>query len=251
MTAKCYLEKSYISAYKVDKSKDFCAITSNKPTYSIRYHHDDKDDYCLFLSNSYNLCNKYNIKNNFKNCLNNIPSKAEYIWSNKDIITYDNMPFIGSLRKKDNSLLIATGYNTWGMTNGTIAGKILSDIILNKENKYIALFDPNRLLNISSLLKFPLNISSSVKAMITSKVNKNKSWYSPNVKFINKNGTNLGIYIDKKGKEHIVVNNCPHLKCSLIFNEIEKTWDCPCHGSRFDLDGNPIEGPTNYNIKYK
>ena len=52
-------------------------------------------------------------------------------------------------------------------------------------------------------------------------------------------------------KEHKVINKCPHLGCSLIFNEIELTWDCPCHGSRFDLSGNSIEGPSNYNITYK
>ena len=59
------------------------------------------------------------------------------------------------------------------------------------------------------------------------------------------------INIDENRKEHIVYNICPHLKCSLIFNEVEKTWDCPCHASRFDIDGNVIEGPSTYNISYK
>ena len=58
-------------------------------------------------------------------------------------------------------------------------------------------------------------------------------------------------YIDENKKEHIVYNTCPHLKCSLIFNEVEKTWDCPCHASRFDIDGKCLEGPSNYDITYK
>ena len=79
---------------------------------------------------------------------------------------------------------------------------------------------------------------------------KQKVWYK-NVIFEKRNGKNIAIYIDDKNKEHIVYNLCPHLKCGLIFNEIEHTWDCPCHGSRFDIDGNVIEGPSNYNITYK
>ena len=58
-------------------------------------------------------------------------------------------------------------------------------------------------------------------------------------------------YLDENKKEHIVYNLCPHLKCGLIFNAIEHTWDCPCHGSRFDIDGKSIEGPSNYDISYK
>lgn len=79
------------------------------------------------------------------------------------------------------------------------------------------------------------------------KINKRKSWYK-NIDFDNKK--KLGIYIDKHGKKHIVYNKCPHLGSSLIFNEQEKTWDCPCHSSRFDLDGKSIKGPSNYSITY-
>lgn len=80
---------------------------------------------------------------------------------------------------------------------------------------------------------------------------KQKNWYPSNIKFEKRNSKNITIYIDDNKEEHIVYNICPHLKCSLIFNEIEKTWDCPCHGSRFDIDGKSLEGPSNYNITYK
>ena len=64
-------------------------------------------------------------------------------------------------------------------------------------------------------------------------------------------GKSCGIYKDKTGKEHIVSNTCPHLKCSLIFNNADRTWDCPCHGSRFDINGNLLEGPSVFDIKIK
>jgi len=243
---KAYLEKSYIAAFKVEKTFDFSAITSAKPTISIRYHKDN-NKYQIYLSNSHNLCVKNNEKDNFDDLLSKIKEKPDFIWSNKDIITSDSLPYIGKL--KDN-MFIGTGYNTWGMTNGTIAGSILADQILNKENKYGELFSPHRELNPQKILTFPIILSSNIKSYIGSKISKNKYWYK-NVVFKKIDGENVAIYTDENKKEHIVYNRCPHLKCGLIFNEVECTWDCPCHGSRFDVDGKCIEGPSNYDICYK
>jgi len=92
---------------------------------------------------------------------------------------------------------------------------------------------------------------SSIKSIIDTKICKNKPFYSKNVIFKKKNGKDIAIYTDNNGIKHIVYNKCPHLKCNLIFNEEEKTWDCPCHSSRFDIDGFVIKGPSNYNISYK
>ena len=85
--------------------------------------------------------------------------------------------------------------------------------------------------------------------MIENKIQKNKSWYN-RVRFENINGKSIGIYTDIDG-EHKILNICPHMKCSLVFNEVEKTWDCPCHGSRFDIDGHPLIGPSNIDIGFK
>lgn len=239
---KTYLEKSYIAAFTTSNNLLFSAITSNMPTESIRYLDKDSNIYKICLSNSHNLAFKNNDESNFLDTIKSCNHEPSFCWSNTDLITSDKLPFIGRI---SNNLFLATGYNTWGMTNGTIAGKIISDLILGNENEYEKLFDPKRGINKNSILHFPIVLSSNLKSFIGSKINKNKSWYKNNVIF--KNG--LGIYIDEFKKEHIVKNKCPHLGCSLIFNELEKTWDCPCHGSRFDIDGNSIDGPSNYNIK--
>lgn len=246
MPLKGYIEKSYIEAFKCKDNLKFSAINISKPTLSMRYH----NDYELFLTNSHNACIKENDKENFEGLLKCKRIKPDYIWSNKDIITNDLLPFIGSVNK-DKTMLIGTGYNTWGMTNGSLAGKILSDIILKKENNYIELFNPLRKINAGKIISFPLILGSNAYSFIKSKVRKNKRWYPNNVIFEKRNGKNVAVYIDNEGSEHVVYNLCPHLKCSLNFNELEKTWDCPCHGSRFDIDGNSIEGPSNYNITYK
>lgn len=248
---KTYLEKSYILASKVKKTNNFSAITVSKPVHSLRYHSDKENNYLIYLNGSHNLCNNYNNVNNFSKLIkeaNKLDLEADYIWSNYDIMTEDNLPYIGFI---EDNLLIGTGYNTWGMTNGSIAGKVLSDLILNKNNKYQKLFDPKRNKKLKNILKYPLYMFYSAKSFIENKIVKNKLWYKTNVKFIRKDGKSIGVYTDSNNKKHYVYNLCPHLKCSLVFNEVEKTWDCPCHGSRFDIDGKCIFGPSKENITYK
>lgn len=246
---KGYIEKSYIAAYKVPQNYSFSAISLDKNVISTRYHESNNIIYQLYLNNSHNAAFKSNDLDNFNSLLCN-NNKPDFLWSNNDIITYDKLPFIGSLNSNGN-LLIGTGYNTWGMTNGSIAGKILSDIILKNKNKYIKLFDPRRKLNILKIINFPVILYSNAFSFIKSKIKIKKKWYPESLRFEKRNGKNIAIYTDNEKKEHIVYPKCPHLKCNLIFNEIEKTWDCPCHASRFDIDGKSIEGPSNYNISYK
>ena len=161
---KTKIEKSYIGAYKVNNNYKYSSITISKPTISNRFY-EDKDIYQILLTNSHNLCTKDNIKKEFEVLLKN---KPEFLWSNKDIITNDYLPFIGSLNN-DNTMLIGTGYNTWGMTNGILAGKILSDIILKKENKYISLFEPKRSINIGKIINTPIILGSNTYSFTKTK----------------------------------------------------------------------------------
>ncbi len=236
---KSHIETSYIGAKKEDKTQNISAINIDKPTKSLRYHHN----YLIYLYNSFKSANIKSVKDNFEE-LNKI-DKFQYMWSNNDIITNDYLPFIG--RIKDN-LFIATGYNTWGMTNGTLAGEIIKDLILEKENKYIKLFDPNREINLSKIIRFPSDLYSNIKAICKSTKNNVN-----NNLVINKiiKGQKVLVYKDSKGIEHIVLNKCPHMKCGIVFNEKELIWECLCHGSRFDIDGKCINGPSNLDITFK
>lgn len=248
---KGYLERSYVSASKIENSKDVSIINTGKEIKSVRYHSVEDMSYFIYLNGSHNLDTKYNVKENFNNLIKDLDMfkiKPDYVWTNHDIITNDSLPYIGYL---EDNLIIGTGYNTWGMTNGSLAGKVISDIILEKENEYISLFNPKRSKPISNIFSIINDIYSSAKPFIENKIIKNKSFYSKNITFETRNGEVVAIYKDSKNKEHIVYNKCPHLKCSLIFNEAEKTWDCPCHGSRFDIDGKCIQGPSSYDISYK
>ena len=94
-------------------------------------------------------------------------------------------------------------------------------------------------------------MSFTAKSFIENKISKNKPWYNQNIVFKKRKGKNIAIYKNEKGEKHIVYSTCPHMGCSLTFNEEEKTWDCPCHGSRFYIDGKVMNGPANYDINYK
>ncbi len=243
------IEKSYIIVSKVKKDLGFTCISSTNPTYSCRFYSDKNNIYQISLSESHNTSVSQNDKYHFnrvKEIFNLNENDIVMKYSNTDIMSTDNIPYIGKI---DENIYIATAYNTWGMTNSVIGAKIITDIINNNSNEYVDLFNPKRI-NKSNIIKFPLILFYSIKSLLGAKINKNKVWYK-NVKFKNENGKCLAIYKDKNGFNHIIHNKCPHMGCSLIFNEQEKTWDCPCHSSRFDIDGKCIKGPSNYDITYK
>lgn len=243
---KVHLKKSHVVASKIKIDKPFNAINVDKELMSMRYY----KDYFIFGGESYKMSNHINylerqkkLEDKFNNLFN---GKIEYTWETYDLVSNDYLPIIG---KVDKNHYVECAYNAWGMTNSTIASKLISDLILNIKNPYERLFKPKRKITLNRCLNFLIDNVNITKIYLRTKFFKHKSFYKNNVKIITKNGKNYGIYIDEHNKEHIVRNLCPHAKCSLIFNYDDKTWDCPCHGSKYDIDGNVIKGPSVYDIK--
>ena len=233
------LEKSYLSA-SLYKEDDISLISYSKPVISMRSY----KDYLIYLSNSRNLSSKVKDQEHFEELerkVHDLGLVPSYVWSNIDIMTNDGLPYIGEI---GDHLLMGTGYNTWGMTNGILAGKILGDLILDRDNPYVSLFSPKRK-NLGYVLQGVVDGVLEADGFI-----KGYFFDHDRVRYEKREGKEVGIVTDDKG-EHIVYVKCPHLGCRLIFNEVENTWDCPCHGSRFDLDGKCISGPANRSIRYE
>ncbi len=249
---KTKVEKFFIGAGLVDKSIDIQMISHDEPSISMRYYNKDKDNYLIYGRRSHSVSKKLDVREDFKELEDEYKKyfgkKIDYFYHTHDIMTYDSLPFIGKI--KDN-LYIATGFNKWGNTNGALSGMIISDLIMERDNKYRELFDPKRSISFDKIKNLPLYNIETGSSYVINKLNPNKNYYEDDVKVKLINGKRCGIYIDKDKNEHIVSNICPHMKCNLIFNYVDKTWDCPCHGSRFDIDGNIIYGPSVYNIKIK
>lgn len=215
---KASLEKSYLSASKY-KGDDISLISYSNPFVSIRTYRD----YLVYLSNSHSIdtdtCDKINFNELLKK-VNDLKLQPEYIWSNIDVMTNDGLPYIGEIQDK---MLIATGYNTWGLATSVLSGAILRDIILNKKNKYLELFDPKRN-NLEQIIGGIGDVFKSIRGYV--------------------NGF-------KKNINNKYSKICPHMSCKLLFNEVEETFDCPCHGSRFDINGKVISSPANKDINLR
>lgn len=225
---KASLEKSYLSASKTSGG-DISLISYSNPFISIRNYHN----YLIYLSNSHSISSDTCDKKHFNELLKKVHDlnlEPEYLWSNIDIMTNDGLPYIGKIA---DNMFIATGYNTWGLATSVLSGKIIHDLLLNVENQYINLFDPKRN-NLEQILGGVNDAFKSIQGYVNG-FKKNK-----NVKYT----FNTMTY-----KKENYKRSCPHMGCKLLFNEVEKTFDCPCHGSRFDLNGNVIMAPANEKIK--
>jgi len=245
---KTYIEREYVNAAKFNSPTLFSAVSIDSTLHSIRFF----KDYIIYGSTKNKLTSKLDYQNEFiksqNEFISNFRKKPEYTWVNQDVFSYDYLPFIGSVNQKNKNLFIASSYRAWGMTNGTIAGKVISDLILNNYSPYSKLFNPNRF-SFSGFISTVLGDFSYLKAYTETTFDKNPKFYLSNVQVIKMNGKYYGLYIDDDGKKHFVHHKCPHMRCNLVFNQADKTWDCPCHGSRFNIDGDVIEGPTNYSIR--
>lgn len=238
---KTYIKREYVTAAKVnlDNISNYMAINIDKKLHSIRFY----NDYLIYNSNSHRLTNNIDYGKNYDNSISEFKRhfnrKPMYFWMNQDVMSNDGLPFIGQI---GDELYLSTAYNGWGMTNGTLAGKVIADLIIKKSSDYKELFNPSR-------SNFSLFFSSFTGSFYYAKAYIQSLWKKNIPNYIKINGIMYGVYIDEENVRHIVKLICPHMKCSLVFNDKEKTWDCPCHGSRFDLDGNIIEGPAVKNIK--
>ncbi len=245
---KSYIKREYVNTAKwEDCPSSFTAINIDQDLQSVRFYHQ----YVIYGSNQHRSTNKIAFRENYEKSQKDFKQlwgkDPEYTWVNQDIMTNDGLPFIGEAKP---GIFIATGYQAWGMTNGTIAGKIISDLILKKENPYTQLFNPKRFATVGIKESLVTGLHY-LKAYWQTKVLASPYFYPGNVYIVPVKGKKYGVYVGENGVKHIVDIVCPHMKCNLAFNKTEKTWDCPCHGSRFDIDGNLIEGPSKVDVSIR
>lgn len=251
---RSHIEEAYVAAIPTLETTPDQAINNDKATESYRYASGDKN-YLLFASQTFKTSNHFDQEKMAQEVsdtvLQKFQKKEEYLWHTHDVMTNDSLPLIGPINKSNPNLYIITGFNKWGMTNSITSSLIIRDYIMGQENKYMNLFLPSRKINFEKVKNFFLDNYQNTKSILKAKLVQNQTFYHNNVAVTYEDEIRIGIYQDKSGKLHKVKNTCPHMKCNLIFNELDKTWDCPCHGSRFDIDGNVIEGPSSYDIKLK
>ncbi|KHF37646.1 Cytochrome b6-f complex iron-sulfur subunit [Paenibacillus sp. P1XP2] len=162
--------------------------------------------------------------------------------------TLDKVPYIGQLTEGDDGIYVATGFYKWGMTQGTLSGMILSDLIVGKPNPYALLYNPSRFKADPSVKNVVVQNADVAKHFIAGKVGliqrKADELKPGEGGVISYDGRRAGGYRDDEGNLYIVDTTCSHMGCEVEWNDGERSWDCPCHGSRYTYEGEVIEGPA-------
>lgn len=182
------------------------------------------------------------------------PQAAEKtFWSAQDCMTVDNVPYIGQYSIATPNMYVATGFKKWGMTGSMVSAMILSDMISGQKNEYADVFSPQRMDIGASAKTFLHNTAEAVSGLASEifeipgeKLGGIKNGEGGIVEY---EGHKAGVYKTQSGETHIVSTRCTHLGCQLEWNPDEKSWDCPCHGSRFDYRGDVLNNPAMKGIK--
>jgi glycine/D-amino acid oxidase-like deaminating enzyme/nitrite reductase/ring-hydroxylating ferredoxin subunit len=172
----------------------------------------------------------------------------EYRWINEDYSSMDSGPFVGWSSSLGDGYLVATGFGAWGISNGTAAAMIIADLATGQENPWLDMFDATRIKPVAGAGEFLKENAEVAAHLVSGYLSRKPESYdelAPGDAAIMKiDGANVAAFRDESGKLHSVSAVCTHMGCILGWNATDRTWDCPCHGSRFELSGEVIHGPA-------
>ena len=179
----------------------------------------------------------------------------EYHWSAQDCITSDGIPFIGVYSKELPNVYVATGFNKWGMTSSMVSAIIISGLIKGETYDFNEIFSPSR-----------FDMTASIKNLVKDRFETTYNFIAEKIRIpmetvenidnghtgiVLYEGKKVGVYKNNKGEIFAVSTKCPHLGCELKWNADDLSWDCPCHGSRFNYKGEFLDSPTIKDLKYE
>jgi glycine/D-amino acid oxidase-like deaminating enzyme/nitrite reductase/ring-hydroxylating ferredoxin subunit len=176
---------------------------------------------------------------------------GEFRWGGQVMETLDGLAYIGRNPLDKDNVYVATGDSGMGLTHGTIAGMLLTDLIEGRKNPWEELYDPSRvpLEAAAEFVPEVLHTQAGYKDWVTgSEVDSLKEVAAGHGAVVREGLSKVAVYRDEQGHLHKCSAVCPHLGCIVDWNDAEKTWDCPCHGSRFEARGQVINGPANVDL---
>ena len=173
--------------------------------------------------------------------------EVAYRWATQDYVPADGMPYVGRLWPFSDRVLTATGFRKWGLANGTAAAMMLSDRVLGRDNPWSPTFDSMRVKPLAAARGILEEGMQDAFYFFADRIRKRAS--AQDVKpgegrVVGSGLSQSAVHRDEAGTLHSVSARCTHLGCIVSWNGPERTWDCPCHGSRFDVDGRVVQGPA-------
>ena len=232
-------------------------INAGKPVHSFRTHQDNGKNLLLIGGFGHKTGHQDNTssyqklaglsENRFKGTSTSFVTQ----WSAQDTMTLDDIPYVGTLSKETPNIYIATGYDKWGMTNATASALMLASEMTGKEHPIQSsaeLFSPHRFTPGASAKSFLVQSLDVIKEFTFGNLSIPYGDLE-NVpvgegKVMGVDSSAAAVYKDENGGVSVYNAHCTHMKCPLTYNADEKSFDCPCHGSRFGMDGEVLEGPA-------
>ncbi|HLR69909.1 MAG TPA: FAD-dependent oxidoreductase, partial [Pseudogracilibacillus sp.] len=252
---KMYADRSYALQAKTDKLIKNMYINVDTPTHSIRPIQDNDETLLIFAGENHRtgvsespMEEHYNLLAGFADENFKI-DEIRHFWSAQDYTTLDKIPYIGSVTKEKDNVFVATGYRKWGMTNGTNAALLICDLILQKDTEFEQFFATYRNAKFNPAIKKFFSYNAEVAKHLVKGKFDNSNEQIDKLKqdeacIVMQDGDRIGVYKDNDSQIHAVDTTCTHMGCELSWNSAEKSWDCPCHGSRFCYKGHVINGPA-------
>lgn len=251
--ARIYASRTYIIGVRAkEKYPGGMYINAEKPARSLRYENTPEGELILIVGDEHKTGQGEDMNKHYRELMDFADSiftveDIPFRWSTQDCMTLDSIPYIGNFTSNTPNLYIATGFQKWGMTNSTVSSMLLRDLIIKGENPWKDVYNPSRKTIAESTKSFVTVNADVTKHLVKGKLkalDKDVDLQNEEATVLEKDGNRVGAYRDEQGKLHLVNTTCTHMGCELNWNHAEKSWDCPCHGSRFSYEGEILEGPS-------
>lgn len=250
--SRLYTERAYAVVAKVKEPfPGGMYINAETPTRSLRSLPTEDGERVLIVGEKHKTGHGENLVQHYLNLMNFAEElftveDFPYRWSTQDCTTLDDIPYIGQMTSDRPNLYIASGFRKWGMTHSTVSGLILRDLIVKGESPWQEVYHPSRF-NSASAVEFVVQNTDVGINFVSGKLKpvQDELTVNPGEAIVaDVQGHRAGVYKDSENQLHIVDTTCTHLGCEVQWNDAEHSWDCPCHGSRFTIDGKILEGPA-------
>jgi len=253
--ARMHPERSYSIAARTDAPvPDGMFISASPPTRSIRSHPVASDELLIVGGEGHKVGQggpttpRYEALERFAR-EHFGPCEVIYRWSSQDNMPADGLPFVGKLTPRSRATYVATGFRKWGLAMGAASAEMIRDAVEGRENPWQPLFDPQRLNPRAAaveLVKENVNVGVHfVGDRLTRRQADDAEDLAPGEgRVVSRKGRQVAMSKDEQGVTQAVSARCTHLGCIVAWNDAERSWDCPCHGSRFAPDGEVLEGPA-------
>ncbi len=259
---RCAPYRSYAMAVKLNNEKDYpdaVAYDMNDPYHYYRTQMVDGESYFIVGGEDHKTAHEENTESRFRRLESHIRSyfnikEVSYKWSSQYFESTDGIAYIGNLPAHRDNVYVATGFGGNGMLYGSFSALLLTELILHGSSEYGELFDPNRIKPVAGFANFVKESADVVGKLIGGLFSADEMESLSNLahnegKVVEYNGKKMGLYKNEQGKLFAVNTACTHINCEVQFNNAEKSWDCPCHGSRFSITGDVLTAPARKNLE--